>query len=96
MLNGDLHRGRGSRDFNHLSISEPLTTTSGLITTQPIQSPSQIKIADSYSCTLPVPRKMSAETRLATVGEYSAVVLICIPFLVRPSSFSQYILRQYR
>ncbi|XP_026533375.1 brain-specific angiogenesis inhibitor 1-associated protein 2-like [Notechis scutatus] len=67
LLNGDLHRGRGSRDFNHLSISVPLTaTTSGLI---PTQTSSQIKVADSYSCTLPIPHKMSKETRLATVAE---------------------------
>ncbi|KAL7977421.1 hypothetical protein Chor_009370 [Crotalus horridus] len=67
LLNGDLHRGRGSCDFNHLPVSESLTTTtSGLTPTQPT---SQIKIADSYSCTLPMPRKMSMETRLATVVE---------------------------
>uniref|UniRef100_A0A8C5WU59 BAR/IMD domain-containing adapter protein 2 n=1 Tax=Laticauda laticaudata TaxID=8630 RepID=A0A8C5WU59_LATLA len=67
LLNGDLHRGRGSRDFNHLSISVPLTaTTSSLI---PTQTASQIKVADSYSCTLPIPHKMSVETRLATVVE---------------------------
>ncbi|XP_039191052.1 brain-specific angiogenesis inhibitor 1-associated protein 2-like isoform X1 [Crotalus tigris] len=67
LLNGDLHRGRGSCDFNHLPVSESLTTTtSGLTPTQPT---SKIKIADSYSCTLPMPRKMSMETRLATVVE---------------------------
>ncbi|XP_029142197.1 brain-specific angiogenesis inhibitor 1-associated protein 2-like [Protobothrops mucrosquamatus] len=67
LLNGDLHRGRGFRDFNHLPVSEFLTTTtSGLTPTQPT---SQIKIADSYSCTLPMPHKMSMETHLATVVE---------------------------
>ncbi|KAG8140479.1 hypothetical protein E2320_003166 [Naja naja] len=67
LLNGDLHRGRGSRDFNHLSISVPLTTTTSSLI--PTQTFSQIKVADNYSCTLPVPRKMSMETRLATVVE---------------------------
>ncbi|XP_070586224.1 BAR/IMD domain-containing adapter protein 2-like isoform X2 [Erythrolamprus reginae] len=71
LLNGDLHRGRGSHDFNHLSISKPFPTTtiSGLVPNQPTQSPSQIKMSDNYSCTLPMPRKMSMETRLATVVE---------------------------
>ncbi|XP_058039142.1 brain-specific angiogenesis inhibitor 1-associated protein 2-like isoform X1 [Ahaetulla prasina] len=70
LLNGDLRRGRGgSRDFKHLSISEPFSTTSGLIPIQATQSSSQIKIGESYSCTLPMPRKMSMETRLTTVVE---------------------------
>ncbi|XP_063157272.1 brain-specific angiogenesis inhibitor 1-associated protein 2-like [Candoia aspera] len=69
LLNGDLHRGRGSRDFSHLPVSEPITIASGLPPTQPTQKPPQTKIADSYSCTLPMPRKMSMETRLATLVE---------------------------
>ncbi|XP_007441282.3 brain-specific angiogenesis inhibitor 1-associated protein 2-like [Python bivittatus] len=67
--NGDLHRGRGSRDFSHLPVSEPIPIASGLPPTQLTQSPPQTKTVDSYSCTLPMPRKMSMETRLATLVE---------------------------
>ncbi|XP_060112347.1 brain-specific angiogenesis inhibitor 1-associated protein 2-like [Heteronotia binoei] len=67
--NGDSHRGKGLRDLSHLPISEPITITSGLPPTQTTQTPPQTKTADSYSCTLPMPRKMSTETRLATLVE---------------------------
>ncbi|XP_044304016.1 brain-specific angiogenesis inhibitor 1-associated protein 2-like isoform X3 [Varanus komodoensis] len=67
--NGDSHRGRGSRDLGHAPVSEPNTITSGLPPTQTTQTPPQTKTADSYSCTLPMPRKMSMETRLATLVE---------------------------
>ncbi|XP_053217751.1 brain-specific angiogenesis inhibitor 1-associated protein 2-like isoform X4 [Podarcis raffonei] len=67
--NGDSHRGRGSRDLGHPPVTEPLTLTSSLPPTQTTQAPPQTKTADSYSCTLPMPRKMSMETRLATLVE---------------------------
>ncbi|XP_048373797.1 brain-specific angiogenesis inhibitor 1-associated protein 2-like isoform X1 [Sphaerodactylus townsendi] len=67
--NGDSHRGKGMRDLSHPPVSEPITITLGLPPTQTTQTPPQTKTADSYACTLPMPRKMSTETRLATLVE---------------------------
>ncbi|XP_074872098.1 BAR/IMD domain-containing adapter protein 2-like isoform X2 [Carettochelys insculpta] len=70
--NGVSHRARGSRDLDHLPPSEPLTSPLGLLSPQPIpatQSPPLPRASDGYSCTLPIPRKASTETRLATLAE---------------------------
>nr|XP_056720004.1 brain-specific angiogenesis inhibitor 1-associated protein 2-like [Euleptes europaea] len=71
LQNGDSHRGKGSREPSHPPVSEPITATtpSGLPPTQTTQAPQHTKTADSYSCTLPMPRRMSTETRLATLVE---------------------------
>lgn len=73
--NGDSHRTRGSRDMGHPPPSEPVPTMPGLLSPQPAQpvadqTPLLPKASDSYSCTLPMPRKASTETRLATLGKY--------------------------
>ncbi|KYO44407.1 brain-specific angiogenesis inhibitor 1-associated protein 2 isoform X3 [Alligator mississippiensis] len=72
--NGDSHRTRGSRDMGHPPPSEPVPTMPGLLSPQPAQpvadqTPLLPKASDSYSCTLPMPRKASTETRLATLAE---------------------------
>ncbi|XP_067408152.1 BAR/IMD domain-containing adapter protein 2-like isoform X2 [Emydura macquarii macquarii] len=70
--NGDSHRTRGSRDLGHPPPSEPLTAPLGLPAPQPApatQTPPPPRASDGYSCTLPIPRKASAETRLATLAE---------------------------
>lgn len=82
--NGDSHRGRGSRDLGHPPVSESITITLGLPPTQTTQTPPQTKTADSYSCTLPMPRKMSTETRLATLVENKTLPRIS-PLSVLPS-----------
>nr|XP_060636409.1 brain-specific angiogenesis inhibitor 1-associated protein 2-like [Anolis sagrei ordinatus] len=82
--NGDSHRGRGSRDLGHPPINETITITSGLPPTQTTQTPPQTKTADSYSCTLPMPRKMSMETRLATLVENKTLPRIS-PLSILPS-----------
>ncbi|XP_075773597.1 BAR/IMD domain-containing adapter protein 2-like isoform X5 [Pelodiscus sinensis] len=64
--NGDSHRTRGSRDLGHPPPSEPLTSPLGLPATQ---TPPPPRASDGYSCTLPIPRKASTETRLATLAE---------------------------
>ncbi|XP_074793133.1 BAR/IMD domain-containing adapter protein 2-like isoform X2 [Natator depressus] len=68
--NGDSHRTRGSRDLGPLPTREPLTVPLGLPAPQPApatQTPPPPRANDGYSCTLPIPRKASAETRLATL-----------------------------
>ncbi|XP_073178139.1 BAR/IMD domain-containing adapter protein 2-like isoform X4 [Lepidochelys kempii] len=70
--NGDSHRTRGSRDLGPPPAREPLTVPLGLPAPQPApatQTPPPPRASDSYSCTLPIPRKASAETRLATLTE---------------------------
>uniref|UniRef100_A0A8C8SV32 BAR/IMD domain-containing adapter protein 2 n=1 Tax=Pelusios castaneus TaxID=367368 RepID=A0A8C8SV32_9SAUR len=64
--NGDSHRTRGSRDLGHPTPSE------SLLAPQPIpapQTPPLPRASEGYSCTLPIPRKASAESRLATLAE---------------------------
>ncbi|XP_020648461.3 BAR/IMD domain-containing adapter protein 2 isoform X1 [Pogona vitticeps] len=67
--NGDSHRSRGSRDSGHPPANDLTAITSSLSPTQTTETPPQTKTPDSYSCTLPMPRKMSMETRLATLVE---------------------------
>ncbi|XP_037744196.1 brain-specific angiogenesis inhibitor 1-associated protein 2 isoform X3 [Chelonia mydas] len=70
--NGDSHRTRGSRDLGPPPAREPLTVPLGLPAPQPApatQTPPPPRASDGYSCTLPIPRKASAETRLATLTE---------------------------
>lgn len=85
--NGDSHRGRGSRDLGHPLSVEPIT--SSLPLTQTTQALSQIKTTDSYSCTLPMPRKMSTEIRLATLGECSSLVSACRASWDSPTLFKR-------
>ncbi|XP_050784235.1 brain-specific angiogenesis inhibitor 1-associated protein 2-like isoform X3 [Gopherus flavomarginatus] len=70
--NGDSHRTQDSRDLGHPPASEPLTVPLGLPAPQPApatQTPPPPRASEGYSCTLPIPRKASAETRLATLTE---------------------------
>ncbi|OCT73177.1 brain-specific angiogenesis inhibitor 1-associated protein 2 isoform X2 [Xenopus laevis] len=70
--NGETHRSRGSRDMGSPAHIEPLLL-SPVVSSQPatpaLLTPPPSKANEMFSCTLPMPRKLSSENRLATLVE---------------------------